>query len=53
MKHKMKSTSTQIKGAKERMEFKGDPKKAKEAQRADNKSDKAIAKKYGVKYTGK
>lgn len=50
MKHKMKSTSTQIKGAKERMEFKGNPKKVKEAEKVDRKSDMKIAKKYGVKY---
>ena len=44
----MKSKSTQIPGARDRMEFKG--KNAKAAQKADNKSDKAIAKKFGVKW---
>ena len=47
---KMKSKSTLPKREKERMEFKG--KNAKEAQKVDNKSDKKIAKKYGVKWTG-
>ncbi len=49
---KMKSKSTQIKGAKERMEFKGAPTKVKRAQKADDKSDKKLAKKYGVKWVG-
>lgn len=46
---KMKSKSTQVKGAKERMEFKGKPAAVKKAQRADSKSDRAIANKFGVK----
>lgn len=46
---KMKSTSTQVPGAKARMEFKGKPAAVKKAQRADSKSDRKIAKAYGVK----
>ena len=44
---RMKSKSTLPREAKARMEFKG--KNAKAAQKADDKSDKAIAKKFGVK----
>jgi len=49
---KMKSKSTMVPGAKERLEFKGKPAAVKKAQKADNKSDKKLAKKYGVKWTG-
>lgn len=45
---KMKSKSTMTPGAKSRMEFKG--RNAKAAQKADNKSDAKIAKKFGVKW---
>lgn len=47
---KMKSTTNQTKRTKERMEFKGAPAKVKRAQAADDKSDKKLAKKYGVKW---
>jgi hypothetical protein len=46
----MKSKSTMVPGAKERLEFKGKPAAVKKAQEADNKSDKKLAKKYGVKW---
>lgn len=50
MKHKMKSNSTQIKGAKERMEFKGKPTAVKKAKAMDRKTDRAIAKRTGTKW---
>ena len=46
----MKSKSTMVPGAKERLEFKGKPSAVKKAQKADNKSDAKIAKKFGVKW---
>ena len=48
----MKSKSTMIPGAKQRMEFKGKPAAVKKAQKIDRKSDKAIAKKTGTKWVG-
>lgn len=47
---KMKSTTTQTPATKARMEFKGKPAAVKKAQKADNKSDRSIAKKFGVKW---
>lgn len=49
---KMRSKSTLPPQAKARTEFRGDAAKVKKAQKADEKSDKALAKRYGVKYTG-
>jgi len=46
---KMKSKSTMIPGAKARVEFKGSPAAVKKAQKADNKSDRSIAKRFGVR----
>lgn len=46
---KMKSKSTQNPMAKSRVEFKGNLSAVKKAQKADDKSDKKIAKKFGVK----
>lgn len=46
---RMKSKSTSVPGTRERLEFKGNPQAVKKAQRADNRSDKSIAKKFGVK----
>lgn len=49
---KMKSKSTQRPEVKVRVEFKGKPTKVKAAQKADDKSDKKLAKKFGVKWAG-
>ena len=46
---KMKSKSTMNPMAKSRVEFKGNMSAVKKAQKADDKSDKKIAKKFGVK----
>lgn len=46
----MKSKSTMNPMAKSRVEFKGNMSKVKAAQKADDKSDKKIAKKFGVKW---
>jgi hypothetical protein len=46
---KMKSKSTMNPAMKSRMEFKGNLSAVKKAQKADDKSDKKIAKKFGVK----
>ena len=46
---KLKSASTQIKGAKERLEFKGKPAAEAKARAMDRKTDRFIAKKTGTR----
>jgi hypothetical protein len=50
---RMKSKSTLSAPSKARTEFKGKPAAVKRAEKMDDKSDKAIAKRTGTKYTGR